>query len=68
MDRDEVVELMESSRTPEEWNANCDKVKRACDGYPDFWFAAVVSSGLAGRVMAAFGRDDKIHILRLEKQ
>jgi len=68
MSRDEVVEIMESSRTPEEWNANCDKVKRACGGYPDFWFTAVISSGLAGRVMAAFGRDDKIRIAFQEEQ
>lgn len=68
MSRDEVVKLMESSQTQEEWNGNCDKVKKACNGYPDFWFVAVISSGLAGRVMANFGGDDRVRIMRLEER
>lgn len=58
---EEVKSLMESSQTEEQWNANCDKVKRECDGYPSFWFTEIVLSGLAGRVTARFGRDDRIH-------
>lgn len=62
MNKEEVVKLMESSKTEQEWNDNCDKVKKACDGYPDFWFSTIISSGLGGRVMAKFGQDDKIRI------
>lgn len=59
MTRQEVIVLMESSRSAEEWNTNCDKVKQAfavlVDGrlrrsaYPDFWYAVVIQSGLLGR-------------------
>jgi hypothetical protein len=62
MNREEVIKLMESSQTEQEWNDNCTKVKTACGGYPDFWFAAIVSSGLVSRVAARFGKDDKIHV------
>jgi len=51
MDADEVRALMESSRSQAEWDANCDRVKAVHGGeYPDFWFAAVIMSGLLGRV------------------
>lgn len=50
MDEQEVVNLMKTSRSEEEWNANCSKVKRACNGYPDFWYTAIVLSGLAALV------------------
>lgn len=62
MNRQEVVALMESSKSEDEWDANCDKVKRACGGYPDFWYSAIVLSGLTGRVTARWGDDDKIRI------
>ena len=42
----DVVTLMQSSKSETEWNANCDKVKAANDGYPQFWFAAIVLSGV----------------------
>jgi len=54
MSRKEVVALMKSSRSEPEWNANCDKVKVACGGYPDFWFAAIVQSGLMGLTRATW--------------
>jgi hypothetical protein len=58
----EVVTLMKSSKSAQEWDANCSKVKAACNGYPPFWYAAVVLSGLMREVTATFGGDDKIHI------
>ena len=45
-----VKALMESSASESEWNANCDKVKKANGGYPDFWYALIVLSGLVGKV------------------
>jgi len=42
----EVIKLMESSQNAEEWNANCDKVKKANGGYPDFWYSSIVLSGV----------------------
>ncbi|MCK5600339.1 hypothetical protein KAR91_00560 [Candidatus Pacearchaeota archaeon] len=46
MNETEVVKLMKTSKSKEEWNINCDKVKAACDGYPDFWHGAVMMSGV----------------------
>jgi len=60
MNRQDVIALMKSSKSEAEWNANCDKVKAACDGYPAFWCEAIVLSGLAARVSATWGGDDKI--------
>ena len=45
--QDGVVAFMRSSKSEKEWNANCDKVKAANQGYRDFWFQAVIMSGVA---------------------
>lgn len=50
----EVVALMESSKSEDEWNDNCDRVKRACGGYPSFWYKAIIISGLYGRAAASW--------------
>ncbi len=42
-----VVALMRSSKSEKEWDTNCDKVKAANQGYPSFWFQAVIISGVA---------------------
>lgn len=34
MNEQEVIALMKSSKSEAEWNANCDKVKKACGGLP----------------------------------
>ena len=52
MNEKEVVALMESSKSEAEWNANCDKVKAACGGYPDYWFGSIIGSGLLALTMA----------------
>jgi len=62
MTEQEVVELMRGSKTRAEWDSNCDKVKAACDGYPEFWYQAILASGLAATVSASFGSDAEIHI------
>lgn len=62
MTREEVIALMESSQSEQEWNDNCDKVKKACSGYPDFWYPAVILSGLLSKVAARWGGDDKIRV------
>ncbi len=62
MTEQEVVALMKTSKTEAEWNKNCDKVKAACGGYPEFWFRALVISGVMRETTAAFGGNDQIHI------
>lgn len=64
MTQQEVVALMESSKSAQEWDDNCDLVK-ANGGYPDFWFPVIIMSGLARRVMAKFGETPDIKITKL---
>ena len=62
MTKDEVIALMRSSKSAVEWRANCDRVKAACNGYPDFWYEEIVLSGLADEVLSAFGMSSKITV------
>lgn len=44
----EVVDLMASSKSSQEWDDNCTKVKAKNGGnYPFFWYRAILVSGLA---------------------
>lgn len=59
MNESEGVELMKGSKTKDEWNANCDKVKKASGGqYPSWWYQKIILSGL----MASLGFDSQIHV------
>lgn len=51
MTEQEVVDLMRSSNTVKEWNDNVDRVKAECDGYPCFWYKAIVASKLMAQTM-----------------
>ena len=46
MTKQGVINLMASSKTALEWDANCDMVKKECGGYPSFWYAEIIVSGL----------------------
>ena len=63
MNQAEVVSLMAGSRSEAEWNANVEKVKAACGGYPEFWYLAIVESGLAYWTSARFGARADIEIV-----
>lgn len=54
MSKSEVEDLMRSSKNETEWNKNCDYVKKQCGGYPDFWFTAVIASGLMAKVQLSW--------------
>lgn len=62
MNEDEVKALMESATSREDWDAKCDQVKKACGGYPQFWFPLIVMSGLASRVMNSFSESAEIQV------
>jgi hypothetical protein len=47
MTEENVVKLMESSASEKQWNKNASAVKKEFNGYPSFWFGAVVVSGVA---------------------
>ena len=59
MDKNQVVELMKSSNNENEWNQNCDKVKAACGGYPDFWYASAMLGGALTECRAKWGQEPK---------
>jgi hypothetical protein len=53
--KEDVVKLMSSSKTEEEWNANCDKVKDAHNGdYPNYWYETFLVSGLMSKITSNF--------------
>ena len=41
MSEQEVIDLMSSSTTEDQWNENCAKVKAEFNGYPSFWYMAI---------------------------
>jgi hypothetical protein len=48
----DVLALIKTSTTPEEWADNLRKIREANGGtYPDFWYDAVVFSGLLDRII-----------------
>lgn len=64
MSQIEVVELMKSSKSSDEWNANCGKVKAAFDGqYPPFWYPSIVIAGVLKETAAKWGGDGEIKII-----
>jgi len=60
--QENVVALMQSSSTEDQWNNNVDKVKDANNGYPSFWYSAIILSGVMRKTAAGFGLDDNIHV------
>ena len=44
--RENVVALMKSSKSEQEWNVNCDKVKAANNGYPAWWYQEIIIGGV----------------------
>lgn len=66
MTEQQVVDLMESSMAEADWNANADKVKSACSGYPSFWYSAIVLSGISAKTAAKWGGSDEIRITTFE--
>jgi hypothetical protein len=46
-----VLTLMRGSKSEQEWNNNCDKVKESNGGnYPNFWFRLILMGGEMARV------------------
>ena len=63
----DVIALMESSKTPQEWNANCKAVKQAFGGnYPPYWYEEIIATGLADRIIKAAGYPDGAAITILD--
>lgn len=53
MTKEECIALMKSSRNDQEWNENCDKVKKAHGGgYPDYWYSTFIVSGMINEILS----------------
>lgn len=63
MSEKQVVELMKSSKSEIEWDANCDFVQSKCGGYPSFWYGAIVLSGVASKTASSWGGDADVLII-----
>lgn len=57
-----VANLMSSSKSEDEWNTNCNAVKKANGGYPSFWYPTIVMSGLLNRTASKFGASAEIKV------
>ena len=64
MTKQEVLDLMKTSKTIEDWNMNCDKVKEAYNRYPDFWYNEVIRSGLMDQILGQGSSDITIRVLK----
>ncbi len=51
MDKEEVIDLLRSSKNSQEWNDNCDLVKKAFNGYPSWWYQEIILSGLCDEIL-----------------
>ncbi len=52
MNREEVLNLMRTSKTSEIWAENCAKIKKSHGGsYPEYWYAEVIASGLINEAL-----------------
>ena len=56
MTKEEVVSLMKNSKSSQEWNENCDKVKKAFNGYPNWWYLTIVQSGVYAQAKATWNK------------
>ena len=63
MNEQEVLDLMKSSKSMTEWNANCDTVKAKCDGYPSFWYTSIILSDVYTQTATKWGSDGKINVI-----
>ena len=58
-----VVEYMKLSSSARDWDNRCDEVKRVNEGYPTFWYSAIMLSGVATAITAKWGSDAEIHLV-----
>ena len=53
---------MGAATSEDDWNKRADEVKSANGGFPSFWFATIMMSGLAAKTADKWGGDADIHI------
>jgi hypothetical protein len=61
MNKQEVIDLMRSSKNSTEWRTNCDLVKNAhSNNYPSYWYSEIISSGLCDEILGKGSSEIKI--------
>ena len=60
MTREDVIALMKSSKSVEEWNKNADAVKAEFGGYPDYWYTEIMVLQISNEVFDNIERS-KLH-------
>lgn len=55
-----VAAHMSESTSEADWNKRADEVTEANGGYPSFWFATVITSGLMDKTLGADSSDIQI--------
>jgi hypothetical protein len=69
MNEEQVVELMKSSKSEDEWDANTRKVKGAFNGqYPYFWYKAIIASGVATQMASSSGSSSDIQVTAMSRK
>lgn len=69
MTEQQVVTLMQSSGSEAEWNTNAGKVRAAFgSSYPDFWYRAIVQSGVSVHTAAKWGGSGKIQATTISRR
>lgn len=58
MTKEEAIELLKSSKSPKDWDDNCNKVQAAFGGYPHWWQEILFSSWKAD-LMLEFIRQEQ---------
>lgn len=58
-----VKSLMATSKSEDDWNRNCDNIKKVHQGqYPSFWYKEIVMSGFSNKIAATFGRNMNVNV------
>jgi len=53
----EELKALRNTKSDDEWNALCDKIKKRCGGgYPGDWYAKIVLSGEASKATVRHAR------------
>ena len=58
-------DFMRQSTSEEDWNRRLGQIKASCGGYPEWWYGAVVSSGLITQVAEQWGGSGQIEVVGL---
>jgi len=63
--QDRAVELLKASKSTQEWNNACNAIKVANNGYPSWWYGAVIAPMLLQETARKWQGSGEIHITKL---